>query len=255
MFDDESARLCAKAGEGAGVVDVDARTATRGTATLTTTLAATATTAATAATLTAETTLARTSTATAGTATATTETTATLIATAVDVAEVKGGLLLLAPFAGLLTTVAGEEHLLLLALEGLALGELLASTLVGLADLDVGAERSLLLQDLSEVVVIAFDLFLLGSGLSGLGVGALASSSVLLLLGNGVAGDLVGELLGAVVTTPALLDLLGGIAEIVRLDFSVTWMDEFLRDTGAAVTVVTTGTLAAAATTLTTLTT
>lgn len=225
----QSAGLCAQAGESVGVVEVDAGTSTttRGTTTLTT--AATTTT--TAATLAAtEASLARSTTAT-GTATTAPETT-TLIATAVDVAELKSSLLLLGPFTGLLATLAHKVGLLVVgALNGLALRELLAGTLIGLTDLDAGIESSLLLQDLSKVVVVALDLLLL-RGLSNLAV-TLDSGGVLLLLGNGLTGLLVSELLVAILTAPALLDLLGVVG-----------------NASAAVTVITAGTLAATTTLL-----
>lgn len=193
-------RLCAQAGESAGVVDVDVASSS---AARTATGAATTSTAATLATEVAL--AAGTTTAATAAATATAEAARALLTAAVNVAEVDLVLVLCPALARLVLGLAGKV-VLDLALDGLALGELLARALVGLADRDAGVQLGLLLDEVGKVFVVALDLVLkLGLG-GAVGLGVDVGS--LLLLGNVLAGNLVGKLLGAVVAAPALLGLL-----------------------------------------------
>lgn len=67
----------------------------------------------------------------------------------------------------LLAARADNEVLLLAAGESLALRELLGSTLVGLADLDVAGDGGLLLELLGKVLLVGLDLVLGGGDLLG----------------------------------------------------------------------------------------
>lgn len=110
----------------------------------------------------------------------------------------------------LLAAGAGEV-LLLRAVDGLALRELLGGTLVGLADGEAGITKSLaLLGQVGEVLVIGLALVLLGllRG-SAFGVGGLVLS---LGGGDGVAGLLVLPLGLTLLVTPAVTGLLGVLA-------------------------------------------
>ena len=212
--------LCAQAREGVGVADVGARLGTTTGATASTALAtATATTA----TLTAEsiTAAATAATALAAEFTATTLTTSTA-ATATASTEVVAGsrleqavaieldeVLLLALTVALgLAAGSGNEVLILGAFNGLALGELGRAALVGLADVLRNSE--LLLRELGKVLLVRLALLLgllLDSGVN-IGSGVFGNGVLLVLLGDGLALGLVGELGVAVVTSPSVCDLL-----------------------------------------------
>jgi hypothetical protein len=218
--------LCAQARESTGVGDVGARlvatTATASTAfaATTTALAATASAAEFATTLATATAFTATE-FTAATTTAFTTATTT-VATAASTASTLTGrgsehavtieldvdlLLALALTLGL-GTLAGHVGLLLfLTGQGLALGELLAAALVGLADV-LGSKGELLLGLLDEVGGVGLALvFRLGLGLV-LALGGISYGVLLLGLGDGLSGLLVFELSVAVVSTPAVRSLL-----------------------------------------------
>ena len=223
-----TSRLCAQAGESARVGDVGAglvsstatttaSTALAATTTLTTTttsaelatafattasLAATEFTAATTATLSA---------AELATATAAPTTTTALAGRGSKHAvaiELDVDLLLALALTLGLGTLAGHVGLLLfLTGQSLAFGELLAATLVGLADV-LGGEGELLLSLLDEVGSVGLaPVFRLRLGLV-LALGSIGDSVLLFGLGDGLASLLVLELGVAVVAAPAVSSLL-----------------------------------------------
>lgn len=210
-------RLCAEAGESAGVADVRGVTTGAATGASSTTAFATATSTTT---LTASTTVT-----TAATALATTErSTALATATAATVTTAAAGttltgrgsehalaiklnvnlLLALALTLGL-AAGAGEE-VLLLALNLGALGEVLGAALVGLADVLL-AKLQLLLSQLGEVGSIGLGV-VLALGLSSLSLSILLDGVLLLLLGDGLTGLLVSKLGLASLGAPAVGSLL-----------------------------------------------
>jgi hypothetical protein len=229
--------LCAQAGESAGVGNVGARLVSA-TATAATGLAGTASTSALAATtaaLAAPTSTAELATALASTtaslaateftaaasatlaATTSTLTTATCSSTGTTLAgrrsehavtvELDVDLLLALAFTLSLGSGAGHVGLLLLAGQCLALGELLAATLVGLANV-LGTKGELLLGLLDKVGGVR-NALVLGLGLRlVLGFSGISDSFLLFGLGNGIASDLVFELSVAVVSAPAVSGLL-----------------------------------------------
>jgi hypothetical protein len=220
--------LCAQAGESAGVGDVGAglvsttATASTGFAASTTTLSATASTAELAtAFATTATALAATEFTAATTASLAT-TTATLAATASSTSATLTGrgsehtvaieldvdLLLALAFTLGLGILSGHEHFLLfLAGQSLALGELLAAALVGLADV-LGGQAELLLSLLNQVGGVGLaPIFGLRLGLV-LALGSVSDSLLLLGFGDGFAGLLVLELGVAIVSAPAVGSLL-----------------------------------------------
>lgn len=111
----------------------------------------------------------------------------------------------------MLLATGASEVLLLHAVDGLALGELLGGALVGLADGEAGVTKSLaLLGQVGKVLVVGLALVLLGL-LSG---GALSVGGLVLGLSgsNGVAGLLVLPLGLTLLVTPAVTGLLGVLA-------------------------------------------
>jgi hypothetical protein len=223
--------LCAQAGEsarvgnvGAGLVSTTSTTATGFTAT-TSLAAATASTAELATTFAATTFAATTTLAatefTAATTASLTTTTATLAATTSSTAATLTGrgsehtvtveldvdLLLALAFTLGLGLLAGHELLLLLTGQGLALRELLAGALVGLADV-LGGKTELLLGLLNKVGGVRLaPVFRLRLGLV-LALGGISDSVLLLSLGDSVTGLLVFELSVAVICAPAVSGLL-----------------------------------------------
>lgn len=116
-------------------------------------------------------------------------------------------LLLAGAFALGLGSGTGHEVFLLLARDGSALRELLAASLVGLADV-LGSERELLLGLLGKVSGVGLAL-VLGLRLdSVLSLSVLGDGLLLLGLGDLVTSLLVCELGIAVVTAPAVSSLL-----------------------------------------------
>jgi hypothetical protein len=220
--------LCAQAGESAGVGDVGAglvsttASASTGFAATTSTLATTASTAelatafATTATALAATEFTAATTASLATATATLAATASTTSTALTrrgsehtvAIELDVDLLLALTFTLGLGILSGHEDLLLfLAGQGLALRELLAAALVGLADV-LGGQAELLLSLLNKVGGVGLaPVFRLRLGLV-LTLGGVSDSLLLFGLGDGLAGLLVLELSVAVVSTPAVSSLL-----------------------------------------------
>jgi hypothetical protein len=221
--------LCAEAGEsarvgnvGAGLVSTTSTTATGFTATTSLTTA-TASTAELATALAATATLAATEFTAATTASLTT-TTATLAATATAASstlttltgrgskhavtiELDVDLLLALAFTLGLSLLAGHELLLLLTGQGLALRELLAGALVGLADV-LGSKTELLLGLLNKVGGVRLaPVFRLRLGLV-LALSSVSDGVLLLSLGDSVTGLLVLELGVAVVCAPAVSGLL-----------------------------------------------
>jgi len=213
-------RLCAEAGESAGVAEVGgvAATATArsaGSSRSTTALAATtSTTALTAsAVTTTATALAATERSTAlATATAATVTAATARSTltgrgrehALAVKLDVNLLLALALTLGL--AAGGSEKVLLLAGDLGALGEVLGAALVGLAQVLL-TEVQLLLSQLGEVGDVGLGV-VLGLSLSSLSLGILLDGLLLLLLGDGLTGLLISKLGLASLGTPAVSSLL-----------------------------------------------
>jgi hypothetical protein len=227
--------LCAQAGESAGVGDVGtglvSTTATTSTAfaastTLTTTTASAefATTFATAASLAATEFTAATTATFSATELATELATATAASSTGTALTGRGSkhavaieldvnfLLALALTLGL-ATLAGHVGLLLFFTgQGLALGELLAAALVGLADV-LGGEGELLLGLLDEVGGIGLaPVFGLRLGLV-LALGRIGDSVLLLGLGDLLTGYLILELSVAVVSTPTVSSLLLVLAD------------------------------------------
>ncbi|KAH3909364.1 hypothetical protein HBH56_163650 [Parastagonospora nodorum] len=107
-----------------------------------------------------------------------------------------------------LGTLAGHVGLLLFfAAQSLALGELLAAALVGLADV-LGGEAELLLGLLNKVGSVGLAPVLwLGLGLV-LALSSVSDGILLFSLGNGIASYFVLELSVAVVSAPAVSSLL-----------------------------------------------
>lgn len=222
-YSSENATLCAKAGEGLVVAEVGALGAAAGGTAGTVATARVALTAATATATTAELAAAlAASTSAAGAATAAEVVAGSRLEQAVAVELDKGLLLALAGALGLLVGGGNVALLLLLAGDGGALGELLGRALVGLADLGLLAQLELLLGELSEVLLVrlalVFGLLLLGD----VGGGVLGDGLLLVLLGDGLAGGLVGELGIAVVAAPAVGYLLvvvaGGVLVVVEVE-------------------------------------
>lgn len=212
-------RLCAEAGERAGVADVGgvATGAATGASSSTTTAFATTTSTTT---LTASTTVTTAATALAATerttalatATAATVTTATAGTTLTGsggehalAVELNVDLLLALTLTLGLATRAGEE-VLLLTLDLGALGEVLSAALVGLANVLL-TKAQLLLSQLSEVGSVGLGV-VLGLGLSGGSLGILLDGILLLLLGDGLTGLLVSKLGLASLGAPAVSGLL-----------------------------------------------
>jgi hypothetical protein len=227
----DSVRLCTQAGESAGVGDVGAGL---GTATATAATAAASTTFATTTSIATIATAASTAElATAFTAATVLTTTATLaaaevattLATATAAASSSGwstltgrgskhavgieldvNLLLALTFALGLAPWASHEVVLLLTGQRLALGELGAAALVGLAH--VLGRRQLLLGLLEQIFGVRLAL-VLGFGLRlGLGDSVLVDGLLLFGLGDGLSGLLVFQLGLAVVAAPAVSSLL-----------------------------------------------
>jgi hypothetical protein len=111
---------------------------------------------------------------------------------------------------GLATRASDENIFLIISVQRLALGELLGSTLIGLAKV-LGSERKLLFSQLSEVGSVRLALVL------GLLLGGIFSSAfdigrdtlgLLIFFGNGLACLLISQFLAAGVTAPAVSNLL-----------------------------------------------
>lgn len=220
-------KLCAQAGESAGVGDVRARlvsataTASTGFAAATTTLATTTSTAelattfaATAASFAAtEFTAAATTTLATAASSLTTTTSASTTLTRrrgehTIAIELDVDLFLALTFTLGLGSLAGHVGLLLfLTGHSLALGEFLAATLVGLADV-LSSKGKLLLSLLNKVGSVGLaPVFRLRLGLV-LGLSSISDSVLLFGLCNGLASFLVFELSVAVVAAPAVSSLL-----------------------------------------------
>jgi hypothetical protein len=228
--------LCAQAGESAGVGDVGAGLVSTTSSASTAFAASTSTIAATASTTEFATAFATTATAlaaaefTAATTASLTTTTATLATAASSTSTALTGrgsehtvaieldvdLLLALAFTLSLGVLSGHENLLLLfAGQSLALGELLAAALVGLADV-LGGQAELLLSLLNKVGGVGLaPVFGFRLGLV-LALGGVSDSLLLLGLGDGVAGLLVLELGVAVVSAPAMSSLLLLLAAVCQ---------------------------------------
>lgn len=138
------------------------------------------------------------------------------VAARVNISHINSSLLLLLPETSSLALAGSHEVLLIvLAGEGLALGELLAGALVGLADGQVTTELQLLLGDLGEMLLVGLGLHLgLGGLLWLLGGGWDAGVEALGLFGfgDGFAGFLVCELGFARLAAPGVRSLLCVVA-------------------------------------------
>lgn len=251
-------RLCAEAGESAGVGDVGARlsVATAATGTSITTAFATATsttTLTTTAVTTTATTLTTTERTTALAAAAAAAVTASTAGTTLTGRGSKHAVtieldvdLLLALTLTLSLAAGTSEEVLLLAGDLGALGEVLGAALVGLAEVLL-TELELLLSQLGEVGSVGLGV-VLGLGLS-LSLGVLLDGLLLLLLSNGLTGLLVSEFGLAGLGTPAVSSLLLVLTDVGPA-VTVTLLTG---GTTTATTGTTTGATAATATTATTL--
>ena len=213
--------LGAERGESSLVLGVDS-TATgtaallgAGTAGSTTTLATATATTATA--LTAATSTTSLTTATTGTTTATVTSVGGGVVLAIKSKRVLGLVLLGAVLLG----ASASEVLLVSTLDGLALGELLGGALVGLADGEAVAGKSLaLLGEVGEVLLVGLGVVLL-LGLGGGGDLRLGVASGVLNLGGGnVGASLLVRPLGlALYLAPAVT----GLLLVLAVDMSVKW--------------------------------
>lgn len=267
-------RLCAEAGESAGVGDVGARlsVATAATGTSVTTAFATATsttTLTTTAVTTTATTLTTTERTTALAAAAAAAVTASTAGTTLTGRGSKHAVtieldvdLLLALTLTLSLAAGTSEEVLLLAGDLGALGEVLGAALVGLAEVLL-TELELLLSQLGEVGSVGLGV-VLGLGLS-LSLGVLLDGLLLLLLSDGLTGLLVSEFGLAGLGTPAVSSLLL-VLTVEGQRCPLIQSSIIIPDVGPAVTVTlltggtttattgtTTGATAATATTATTL--
>ena len=214
--------LSAEGGESSLVLGVDS-TATgtaallgAGTAGSATTLATATSTTATA--LTAATSTTSLTTATTGTTTATVTGVGGGVVLAIKSKRVLGLVLLGAVLLG----ASASEVLLVSTLDGLALGELLGGALVGLADGEAVAGKSLaLLGEVGEVLLVGLGVVLL-LGLGGGGDLRLGVASGVLNLGGGnVGASLLVRPLGlALYLAPAVT----GLLLVLAVDMSVKWV-------------------------------